>query len=113
MALRLRHRLLVPSDRWRLGRLLLALDRRDRDWRRPLLALASALPRLRARDARSYLPRRRWRAWTLARLLLVLPRLRLRTLPLILLSSYRVLRLIPILLALQRLLLLHPGIAIP
>jgi hypothetical protein len=43
----------------------------------------------------------------------VLARLRLRALPLILLSSYRVLRLIPILLALQRLLLLGPRIAIP
>jgi|SRR5690242_1177815 hypothetical protein len=112
MALRLRHRLLVPSDRrLRLGRLLLALDRRDRDGSRPLRALASPLPRL--RDGRSNLPRRRWRAGTLARLLLVLPQLRLRALPLILLSTYRVLRLIPILLALQRLLLLHPGIAIP
>jgi len=114
MALRLRHRLLVPSDRWRrLGRLLLALDRRGRDGSRPLHALASPLPRLRARDGRSNLPRRRWRAGTPTRLLLVLPRLRLRALPLVLLSSYRVLRLIPILLALQCLLLLRPGIAIP
>lgn len=114
MALRLRHRLLVPSDRWLpLGRLLLTLDRRDRDGSRPLHALASPLPRLRARDGRSNLPRRRWRAETLVRLRLVLARLRLRALPLILLSSYRVLRLIPILLALQRLLLLRPGIAIP
>lgn len=114
MARRLRHRLLVSSDRWlRLGRLLLALDRRDRDGSRPLHACASPLPRLRARDGRSNLPWRRWRVGTLARLPLVLPRLRLRALPLILLSSYRVLRLIPILLPLQRLLLLHPGIAIP
>ena len=114
MALRLRRRLLVPSDRrLRLGRLPLALDRRDRDGSRPLRTLASPLPRLRARDGRSNLPRRRWRAGTLAGLLLVLPRLRLRALPLILLSSYRVLRSIPILFALQRLLLLHPGIAIP
>lgn len=114
MALRLRRRLLVPSDRWpRPGRLLLALHRRDRDGSRPLRALASPLPRLVARYGRSNLPRRRWRAGTLARLLPVLPRLPLRALPLILLSSYRVLRLISILLALQRLLLLHPGIAIP
>jgi len=57
--------------------------------------------------------RRRGRAGTLVNLLLTFPRLRLRALSLIVLPHYGVLRLITVLLALQRLLLLHLGISIP
>jgi hypothetical protein len=57
--------------------------------------------------------RRRGRARTLVNLLLTLPRLRLRALSLIVLPHYGVLRLIAVLLALQRLLLLHLRISIP
>ncbi len=57
--------------------------------------------------------RGRWQAGTLLSLLLSLPRLRLRSLLLIVLPHYGVLRLITVLLPVQRLLLLHSGISIP
>ena len=58
--------------------------------------------------------RRRWRAGTLlVRLLPVIPRLRLRSVLLIVLTHYGFLRLITVLLPVQHLLLLHLGISIP
>lgn len=96
---------------------LLMLDRRGslvgRGWGGcPPNALAAGLRRLGVRDRGSALLRRRRRAGTLIDLLLALRRLRLCALLLSVLSHQGVLRLIAVLVFVQHLLLLDPGISI-